>query len=70
MVNIYPNPTKDFINIETGNDKPLKFKIYNISGYLIKTEYIISKGTIDLSYLPAGVYFMESYGLKTKIIKY
>ncbi|MFC2121312.1 kelch repeat-containing protein [Bacteroidota bacterium] len=56
-INLYPNPTNSIINI-TGLTKPAEVKIYSIQGKLLKTETQV-ENTIDISELPAGIYFLK-----------
>jgi hypothetical protein len=61
-VNIYPNPANDFIEIEVEKLNPSKsfINIYDIVGKnLIKTQITDFKNVIDITKLPAGIYFAE-----------
>lgn len=53
--NIYPNPAQDFINLNVA--KVEYFKILNASGQLVLEGY--SNGTIDISDLVSGCYFIS-----------
>ncbi|KFC24398.1 T9SS type A sorting domain-containing protein [Chryseobacterium sp. FH1] len=72
-ISIYPNPTKDFINIklEKGVSK-FKASLYNASGQmLLSTE---NKSSINISNLNTGVYFLtiqpeNGKAITKKIIK-
>ena len=72
-INIYPNPTKDFINIklEKGVSK-FKASLYNASGQmLLSTE---NKSSINISNLNTGIYFLtiqpeNGKAITKKIIK-
>ncbi|SHE50531.1 T9SS type A sorting domain-containing protein [Chryseobacterium sp. OV279] len=58
---IYPNPTGDFINIQTG-DEVVSVSIYNASGQrIINLEGKAKK--IDVQSIPSGMYLLE---IKTK----
>ena len=63
-IKIYPNPVKDYINIET-NEVIYKSEVYNIAGNLLKSNNSSSKN-IDITTLPIGNYVMKIY-LKNKI---
>ena len=55
-VNIYPNPTTNFIKIES--KYPIdKYKIFNLEGKIIQ-KAIISDNTIDVSHLSKGKYIL------------
>ncbi|MDD1524731.1 T9SS type A sorting domain-containing protein [Riemerella anatipestifer] len=55
-ISIYPNPTADFVNIHTIETDINYTDIYDSSGKKLKTSRLKS---IDLSYLPSGVYFIS-----------
>ena len=62
---ICPNPSSDFITIET-SAIPSKLSIINISGQeLITTITSEPKTVIDISTLPGGVYFVRLTGGRT-----
>ncbi len=72
-VAVYPNPTKDIVNIE--GLEIIKINLYNATGKLISTvEHIKDLNQIDLSNVASGVYLLEISTLKgtssTKLIKY
>lgn len=54
-INIFPNPTKDYLNIRTENIKVESSAIYDLSGKLLFTS---KKSVIDVRHLPSGVYFI------------
>ena len=60
-VNIYPNPTNDFVEIQVGNNQQFKtIKVYDSSGILkkkIKSNNRIFQ--LDLSDLPSGIYLLN-----------
>jgi hypothetical protein len=60
QIEIFPNPTKDFlqINADLGGRKELS--VLNISGQTVLTDSFLSKNkTLDVSRLPAGIYFVK-----------
>ena len=59
--NIYPNPTKDIINIETywNNIANIHYKIYNLSGLIISSGSLSNNGAITISNLNTGYYIIE-----------
>ena len=61
FIKIYPNPTKDILNIEILDNSEIKsINIYNIEGKLIeKNMYKFSKEQINLSRLNAGNYIIS-----------
>ncbi len=59
-INIYPNPTKDYITINA--EKGAKISIYNTSGKVVlRSEMNEDKKTLSLSNLNKGSYFVEIY---------
>lgn len=68
-LNIYPNPTKDILSIET-NLSLMEISILNTNGKLIYTSFEY-KDKIDISYLHPGIYFIKvisDNGVSTKKI--
>jgi hypothetical protein len=55
-ITIYPNPTKDYINISVENDKIENVEIYNLTGKLVKQE---KSNKINISNLPVGMYIIK-----------
>ncbi|MDR2084006.1 MAG: T9SS type A sorting domain-containing protein, partial [Bacteroidales bacterium] len=53
---IYPNPSKDYINISVENDKIENVEIYNITGKLVKQE---KSNKININDLPVGIYLIK-----------
>ncbi len=64
-INVFPNPTSDFINIKS-NESINSVKFYAASGTLVKTENSNSS-KIDISTLPKGNYII-SIETKTGIV--
>ncbi|MDA3890832.1 MAG: T9SS type A sorting domain-containing protein [Salinivirgaceae bacterium] len=54
---IYPNPTDKFINIKCSENS--KVEIINIEGKIVLSKIIDYTGTIDLSELQLGIYFVR-----------
>jgi hypothetical protein len=69
-LSVYPNPTKDFINIESTMSID-KIEIYNISGSKIVEKR--NSQRINLTNLERGVYFLKAYSngntVSKKILK-
>ena len=72
-IQVYPNPTKDKINISFGSktNKNSTVEITNISGKLIQTNNIHNNtsSTIDLSGYPKGIYIVSIIADGEKINK-
>jgi hypothetical protein len=69
IVNIYPNPTIDIINIDVQGKLKFQANLYNIDGKLIVSES--NTKLIKLSSTPKGTYLLEIKDLETgqKIIE-
>ena len=63
-INIYPNPTSDFINVE-GID-PQTITIYSLDGKLVKT--VEGTNVVDVRDLDEGVYLINIDGIVKKLI--
>ncbi|MCD4793696.1 MAG: T9SS type A sorting domain-containing protein [Bacteroidales bacterium] len=56
---IYPNPAKDFIRINTGSQDIISYKIFDISGKQLSSGNLPESQTIDISRFSKGLYFIE-----------
>ena len=68
-IQLYPNPVKDVLTIESGELTINNISIHDISGRAVETWTAASLQTINVSSLPQGVYFLkiETYkGVVTK----
>lgn len=69
-ISIYPNPTNNFVNIES--EKPLRVSIMDISGRLIRVVDVTdSNKQVDVTDLSRGTYTLifESAGKIVKTVK-
>ena len=55
---LYPNPTKDILNIETNNAIKLNYSVINYLGQVVKTGNV-ENNSINVSNLNAGIYILE-----------
>ncbi|MFA0960175.1 T9SS type A sorting domain-containing protein [Roseivirga sp. BDSF3-8] len=69
----YPNPVRDFLNIETGNMRgKATFKVYSTSGNILMDEELsldAAKSQVDMTSLPSGTYYLivtDNTGVKQK----
>lgn len=60
-ISIYPNPVgnKLYVKIENPFDKKLYWNLYNNNGTLLKSGVLLSDKTIDVSFLPKGLYLLS-----------
>lgn len=58
---VYPNPTAGQLKIDLSNNKGASYKamIFDMTGRVVMTEQINAQGTIDVSKLQAGSYFIQ-----------
>ena len=67
-LSVYPNPTKDFINVEV--QKESAYQLISTTGQTVaKGNVSQAKSKIDVSQLPAGVYFLQLNDQVMKVIK-
>ena len=65
-LNIYPNPIKDILNISANNSKIDKVAVFNSIGKRVLAKPINNSNEIklDVSHLPAGIYFVKVNSIK------
>lgn len=69
VVNLYPNPVTDVLNIES-DMQVQSLTIFNVAGQVVREELVNMENTrIDLSDLQKGVYLVKMEGNNDKIIK-
>ena len=56
---VYPNPTKDFIQLKFDEEDIFQVIIYNSLGDLMYRNRLNSDQKIDLTKFPNGIYFLE-----------
>ena len=68
-ISLFPNPTNSQVQINTSNDIDIiRVELYNVLGQQIN---IATKSTIEMSYLPSGLYYLQistDLGTVTKTI--
>lgn len=57
--NIYPNPAKDFINIESRNINISSVNVFNILGTKVIEQKELTNSKLDVSALSNGIYFLK-----------
>lgn len=59
-VDLYPNPTTDYLIYETTFNQPILFEIFDITGIKHKSiSETLQSGTIDISELKSGIYIIR-----------
>lgn len=67
---IYPNPSYDSFNVQNLDNKAIDIKIYDQLGNLMIYKSILPNEILNFGFeLPLGMYFANSGGYYTKIIK-
>lgn len=70
LVNVYPNPTSDVLNVEATNFQITKIHVLDYSGKLVKTV-TSNFEMVDVASFATGVYYLELIGEeKTITIKF
>lgn len=63
---VYPNPVKDFLNIESANNGDIFFSLFDINGRQIIAQQKLYNGTIDCKALNVGSYILKLQQDSTK----
>jgi hypothetical protein len=65
VLNVFPNPAKDFIEISGSSANYSSYHLLNLQGQTVKTGVLnVGKTKIDLQNLTTGTYFLEICGLE------
>ncbi len=59
MIEVFPNPVKDFLTIDMEGQLFKEYNVYNVSGQKVQSDSTINKNQINVSNLQQGVYFLE-----------
>jgi hypothetical protein len=67
---VYPNPTSDYITIETKVNESSKYSLVHSTGKEMLTGYVNNNERIDVSSLDGGIYFLNIHNsLGSEVIK-
>lgn len=67
---MYPNPTADYLIIETQENQAIEYSLYNSIGELILRGNLASKtGAIDVSFIEKGLYVISINGTIKQFVK-
>jgi len=75
-ISINPNPSSGKTAFFSQTSSAIEYRITNVSGHTVAKSSFSASTSIDISYLPAGIYFVHfnfpgaSSGLTKKILKY
>lgn len=58
-IKVYPNPSSDFIFIETDCNRSMSIELINCTGQIMMTENVADKKQLDISMLKAGIYILK-----------
>jgi len=62
-INVFPNPAKSFINVESNSPEKQEIEIYNLSGELLLSYSFTQHSKFDISTLPTGTYIYKVFSL-------
>lgn len=58
---LYPNPTREWLNIRTGDEgSPYEILLYDLQGKFLRSETAEGTHTLDVQALPAGIYLLQT----------
>jgi|JI71714BRNA_FD_contig_71_1899863_length_422_multi_4_in_0_out_0_1 hypothetical protein len=67
-INVYPNPTTDYVAVNDENDRVNKLEFYNLTGRQMRA-FTVSRGEKYSIYdLPDGVYFVRLIDKNNRIV--
>lgn len=66
---LYPQPVADKLYIETQNNEETEIIIYSITNKVVISQSLFNKGSIDMSNVPSGSYFVKIKTINASIIK-
>ena len=58
---IYPNPTQDFLYVRNYPGEPLTIKLLDNLGHVLILADCHAQVKLDVSFLPAGVYYLQAW---------
>jgi hypothetical protein len=66
---VYPNPANDFIYIDAQDSSGMHLSLYNVNGIqVLEPSNVVQR--LDVSGLPAGVYFLRRVEVSGKMTNY
>ncbi|WP_299670545.1 T9SS type A sorting domain-containing protein [uncultured Polaribacter sp.] len=58
---VYPNPTEDFLHVQSASHKIIGYQISNFYGKIIKKENLLLTNKIRLSLVKNGIYLLRTH---------
>ena len=60
LFSIYPNPTSDYLSINSITNNPYQIHLFDTNGKLILEKVDLQQNTrIDIHNFPSGIYFIQ-----------
>ena len=71
VVNIYPNPATDILNVRVSNGEAKQINILNTLGKIVYSTNVITIGATQLPIknLSAGTYFVEIISNENRVVE-
>ncbi|MCG9881115.1 MAG: SBBP repeat-containing protein [Bacteroidia bacterium] len=70
QVQLYPNPSSQYLTISFGLNQKMQYTLLNILGESVQTGIIESEEKIDLQALNSGMYFLQLVDTEGRVGKY
>ncbi len=58
-IQIYPNPAKEILTINSLEQPIESYKIYNLTGQVVQANFLIDENQVNISNLSKGIYFVK-----------
>ncbi len=69
LIRVYPNPVRSFITVECETPYPQPYEIVSVLGRRLRSGILQGRTVIDLSALPANVYYLRTASQAVKVMK-
>jgi hypothetical protein len=70
LVNIFPNPTTERVNLTIDKYKGVTFYLFDVTGKLLKQEVVtVQQTVVHVSEFPKGTYLLKLAGQENKSLK-
>lgn len=67
-INVYPNPTTEYVAVNDENDRVNKLEFYNLTGRQMKSFSVVRGEKYSVYDLPDGVYFVRLIDKNNRIV--